>query len=956
MSQRHNKLSVTIAGLCSGALLSLPVSAQPQREDSPGMEEVVVTGIYRSVKTSMDQKRNSDIVSDGVASEELGKFPDQNVAESLQRITGVSIDRDGGEGRSVTVRGFGPEFNAVLYNGRVLATESAGREFSFDVLAADVINGANVYKSNSADILSGGIGSTINLSTAKPMDQAGLRTAFTVKGTYDTLAESENPYLSGVVSWSNDRWGALLSANHQTRDYREDQVSTDGWMEVQPGWENADDVTFTGEGDPAAPLRMPRSLALISDRGERTRTGGTAVVQFKPQDNMTLTADALYSKFEVDSGGLRTGAWTQDWALYEEGRVEKSAWDTVNIDQNQTVTGWQLKQAWDSLREDGSVDNPRYSTPGGSTVFQKVDRPTETTQFGFNAEWHLSDAVTLEYDVSVSEAENTAGGRDRYVIAVDNAASHRVDFNAGRQPVFEFGPGIEPIYDDPSEGAYEELENPWRIRDLASHQMYLEGSSKKDEIQQHRFDVDWSLNAGILSGIEAGAYLSSREQSYTAMKTRDDWEVASGAFSGGPVDLPDDLFTHVDSGDFLSGGYPDFYAIDPDALITYLNSDEAIDQLDNAEAIKAERDGRFAGSPEGIFTPIPQLGTSWSVEEDIAEVYLQANLSGRVGGLDWSGNIGARYAETDSTSNGYEETLTAVEEDPNDDEFYRLETTEPQPVLESKSYDNVLPSANLSLFLTEEQILRLGASKTITRPTLGQLRPALGGYNSRKPTPGASAGNPQLEPYEATNLDVSWEWYYGDASYMSLAGFHKDTDNFITVDTLIEDILPGSAADGFLVSRPRNNRSAAVSGLEAALQHTHSSGLGVQVNYTYVKPEDEFDPLADAEDTFALVGLSDSANLVAFYETDRWQARVAYNWRDGYLQSQNGAQSQPEFQESYSQVDVSASYNLTDNFEIIFEGVNVTKETRRSYSIYRNRLLALQDTGARYSLGIRGSF
>jgi iron complex outermembrane receptor protein len=222
MKFNNNRLSAAVALIISGGFISGSANVFAQSES---LEEVVVTGIFQSVKTSMEKKRNSDVIADGIASEDLGKFPDQNVAESLQRITGVSIDRDGGEGRSVTVRGFGPEFNAVLYNGRALATEGEGRDFSFDILAADIISGADAYKTNTASILAGGIGATINLSTAKPMDQGGLRTAFTVKGTQDTLADATNPAVSGVVSWSDEVWGVLVSANHQERDYRRDSIN-----------------------------------------------------------------------------------------------------------------------------------------------------------------------------------------------------------------------------------------------------------------------------------------------------------------------------------------------------------------------------------------------------------------------------------------------------------------------------------------------------------------------------------------------------------------------------------------------------------------------------------------------------------------------------------------------------------------------------------------------------------
>jgi iron complex outermembrane receptor protein len=198
----------TVAGL------SMQATAQEASDDS-NLEVIQVRGIVSSLKRAMSDKKEALIVSDGIAAEDLGKFPDLNVAESLQRITGVSIDRSGGEGQAVTVRGFGPQFNTVLVNGRQLATDSGGREFNFDVLAADQITGADVYKSTRANLQEGGIGATINVSTARPFDYEGFQLIGSVKGMYETLSEETSPSASFLVSntFNDDKMGVLLAVS-----------------------------------------------------------------------------------------------------------------------------------------------------------------------------------------------------------------------------------------------------------------------------------------------------------------------------------------------------------------------------------------------------------------------------------------------------------------------------------------------------------------------------------------------------------------------------------------------------------------------------------------------------------------------------------------------------------------------------------------------------------------------
>ena len=215
-------------GLAVFAALHLTPSFAQEAE---GVEVIEVRGFKNSLKESMLNKKAADVVSDGISAEDLGKFPDQNVAESLQRITGVAIDRSGGEGQFITVRGFGPQFNTVLVNGRQIATENQGREFSFDTLPAELISGADVYKSPVASMQEGGIGATVNVTTAKPFDFEGFAGAASAKGMYEELSEEITPQVSGLLTnrFLDDRLGLLFAASYQERKAQNNTLQSNYW-------------------------------------------------------------------------------------------------------------------------------------------------------------------------------------------------------------------------------------------------------------------------------------------------------------------------------------------------------------------------------------------------------------------------------------------------------------------------------------------------------------------------------------------------------------------------------------------------------------------------------------------------------------------------------------------------------------------------------------------------------
>lgn len=908
MRFKNNKLSAVMALITSGGFAAIPgeslaMQLEEYVTDQAGeLEEVSVVGIMGSNKRALDKKRAADSIVDGIASEDLGKFPDQNVAESLQRITGISINRSGGEGRFLTVRGFGPEFNAVLYNGRVLATENAGREFSFDVLAAEVISGADAYKAGTADLVTGGIGATIDLSTAKPMDFDGVKTAFSVKDTYDTLAEDHFPQMSGVYSISNEDFGFLISTTYSERKYRVDNAGTGGWMERDLSYVPSQ----VGDAD-FSKLRVPRNMDFFSDIGTRERLGGTGVFQAKITDDIEMTVDLLYSKFVVDSSVMTSANWTHDWGEF---------FDSVTADKNNTLLAYSY---------DGEFDL------ASDFVQQEFSRPTETRQVGVNLAWDVTENFIVDFDASYSDAKNDNRGRGKFVIVGSPTANPRYDYtNGGEYPRISLDRGISAA-------------------DLRSHQTWFSGGLNEDSIGQFSLDGEYHLPFGNFEKVSFGIYGSDRTKGGSDTGTTE-----GGIFAGYGYDLPDELFTAVNQGSFLDGGVPStWFTFDPIEYAEYLWSTEHLDRVfadspeERAEAELLKRSGN----------PFPRANrtSEHEVDEQVLEAFVKLDFNAEISDMALSGNLGVRYALTDVASTGFTSVLTDITQVESDPTLLDLRFTDPQTVTVKHDYSNVLPSLNLKLDVTDEHVARFSASKTMSRPTLTRLGVGLGGYVGRLGASTASGGNPELEPFESTNYDLSWSWYYSDASYVGAAAFVKKAENFLSQTTLPEDLLPGNPFGEFQVTRARNTASATVSGFEIAALHNFSNGFGLQANYTIVESDDDFDPITRPEE-FALEGLSDSANFIAFYEANGIQLRAAYNWRDEYLARAIGRQSQAEMVEAYGQVDLSASYDVNDRLTIYAEGINVTDEKTRSFSIYKERLLDYSATGARFSLGLRANF
>jgi len=325
--------------------------------------------------------------------------------------------------------------------------------------------------------------------------------------------------------------------------------------------------------------------------------------------------------------------------------------------------------------------------------------------------------------------------------------------------------------------------------------------------------------------------------------------------------------------------------------------------------------------------------------------------------MPWKLNVGVRYIRTDLTSEALSAQVESITGNPGDPTLATVNFTDPLPLTKRSSYHNWLPSLNFRLNLRDDLVLRASASKTLTRPTLTNLRISES-IGVRPPGPGSyNTGNAGLKPYISKNVDLGLEWYINDTSYLALAGFYKNVNNFVIMSTRATTIQ----GYPFMQTMPVNAEKAIIKGAELSFQHTFDylpapfDGLGVQINYTAVDSQQAIDP-SIASGQFSVEGLSDSGNLVVFYEKDRFGIRAAWNWRDEYLDAISGEQGEPTTIDSYQQLDLSTNFKLTNNISIFADATNLTGETESAWQRYRNRVYWWADNGRTVTLGVRGTW
>ncbi len=765
--------TLAIVALAGPAMAQEATSAAPTaaKDDST---VVVVTGIRGSLQRAMNIKKNATGVVDAISAEDIGKYPDTNLAESVQRIPGVSINRVNGEGANVTVRGFGPGYNLVTLNGRVMPTaktavvsgddnsdgnQSDGRSFDFSNIASDGISGFEVFKTGNAAMQSGGIGATLDVQTLRPLNQKGSRGSLTIKGLSDDgvhEGKKLTPEISGAYSWSNDarNFGVSLFGSYSEDDTANRSATSNDWKIVKysdflaAGGNNVSAATVitNAPSNPNQLIAFPNDSRLHYAEDHRERTNVAATVQWKPQENLLLTLDGLY----IDNKS-------------SEARNDQTLWfnkpfDQVTFDGNSVIdTAVKLHETENSPHDFDWEQQQR-------AVEDKL------SSIGFNAKWDVNDHLTLNFDGHSSESkslpDNPNGTSSTQIsFGAPVATSHGVDWTSGV-------PVQTSTINDATLG---NNDGKLDIGDLGSQPGRTTTVTQTDKVDEARFYGSWHMDNGSHFDFGAGYRRNLMGQSTASTsQTLGDW----GLNHVGDIQKYAGNLVHS----FCMGCLFDDLDIGSNANIAFRGN--AIDIYNALSAAYSAPGGLggAAGSP-----PTNGAGSSSTVEETVLSAYIQYSTKFEFMNFPADLNAGVRFESTKVDSKTDQLVPTAFLWQGNND-WKAITGTASASLAAKGKYDNVLPNLDIGVHFTDDLIGRASFSTTIARPGLGNLLSATSYNTPNDPTVlGAhatgSTGNPGLLPLSSNNIDFSLEWYYGKNDYVSAGFYHKNVNNFIGTGT-----------------------------------------------------------------------------------------------------------------------------------------------------------------------------
>lgn len=664
------------------------------------------------------------------------------------------------------------------------------------------------------------------------------------------------------------------------------------------------------------------------DRRERVNLAGA--VQAQVTDAILLTVDGLYSKFDVSQDTRRFGLFFTPRFI------------GVETDANGTMIGFnrpgsQFLAANPALTA-ASLADRRVTLSQNDNIVYTYDRKTESYQFGANLAVDVTDRLKLKFDASATQATRE---QPHVFVVVGTLAQTSPRFDLTPQNDLPTASNLGPIADP---------------NILRAHYALNELINVRDKGIEFHADGEWKSDGGFFKSLMFGAAYNQRRKTRTVADNSDTVCTYCGYDLGVPANLVtpyalDGYLTKASGSDLVPRN---FFTFDPYAIFDYLLQPSllATPRQGRNAADQAAEAARVQALPGGPFGLRDRPGQLLDVQEKVMAGYVNANL----GGEGWSGNIGARVVNTRVTSRGFGQPILGITVNPGDDNL-NFAFGPAQPIEIRNRYTDILPSANAKYELSSNMFLRGAISRTVTRPTLTSLG-TNNSYGGRLTNATSSGGNPLLKPFKSTNYDLSYEYYMSDVSYLSVAGFYKKFADFLESQTLPVQL----ASFTFLDTRIRNGQTGSIAGVEIGGQYTLDrlpgvlSGFGVAGNYTYVTSKVDRGANTSPVDC-GYNGLSPhSANGSIFYEKFGIQARGSYNWRSSFQRACFGAASRPENREAYGQFDFSVAYDVTQRLQVYVQGVNVTNQYVHDYSMLEERLLLLQNTGARYLFGVRARF
>jgi iron complex outermembrane recepter protein len=925
---RKTQLAIWLGSASAAALLVFPAQAQtapaaPAADEDAS--EIVVTGFRQSLEAALAVKRSAVGAVDAIVAEDIAKFPDQNLAESLQRIPGISIQRDAGEGRAITVRGLGAQFTRVRVNGlETVATSTDGaasnrdRAFDFNVFASELFSSIVVHKTAEPSLDEGSLGAVVDLNTGDPLaGKAGFRGALSLVGSYNDLSRNVGPRVAGLLSWRNDSgtFGASISAAYSKVKTLELGNNSVRWAQARfdsvngtpcftttatsgIGSPNAGGVYTVGRNaacDQAALAFHPRIPRYGVISHDRERLGLTGSLQFEPTTRTKISIDGLYSRFK-------------------EAREEK--WGEVLLR---------------TLERPIDVVNPVYDGNNNlisatlNDVYVRTEhylRQSDTEFYQFGGTWDQEISDNFRFTVLGGASKSNADIPVETTILLDDrdAQGYSYDYRTMATPRLTFGTSVT----DPAVFQLAE------IRDRPSN--------VTNKFRTGQFRAEWDVVDGFT--IKAGA-VYRRFDFATRAFTRD--TVVCG--NGGTSLVTSTSGTIACSASSLFGPTA-VYGFPGTAALTETFNIGNAGQPSGTTGTFVIANLPAAAAFTGLYsrTANPDNGNTRSVRETTKGGYLQFDVKGEIFGLEYAGNAGVRYVKTEQSSTGIISGTNVTVE---------------------RTYDDWLPSFNVALYPARNLIIRGAIAKVMTRPTLGNLTPGgtIDGFNFR-----ITYGNPQLDPFRATNFDLGIEWYFAPQAILSVAGFVKKVQSFpisqafsatFASTGLPREALPPSSPafinfdpnQLYTITANVNGTGATLKGVELAAQIPFSAftengflkNFGILANATFISSDASYNVqgpaivpgggLVNAVRTATLFGVSKQAyNGTLYYDDGKFSTRASASYRSRYIDANSGTGNVFEGYGATWNVDASIRYKFTDWLEVSVEGNNLLDTYRYRYT------------------------
>lgn len=931
-SQQGTPATGSLPRDASGTVAAVPPSDAATVEQAAGPDagegaDIVVTGLRRSLATAQALKFNSDQFVDSITATDIGKLPDKNVAEALQRVSGIQISRRYGEGSDIAIRGL-TQVKTQL-NGRDVFGGSGGRSLSFEDVPSELLAGVDVYKDPSAKEIEGGIGGLVNLRTRMPFDEKGFVLAASMGANYFDLAKDARFNGSALVSktWSDTGigdFGILVDVSYYESSFRRDQATIEPYVPVTgiPG--------YAGQN-----LTMPVGAGIQVTQGSRKRRGYYAAAQWEPASNLQFYGTVFQSNYDLytpNYSSFVTNGTSPDFLGY----LQPNA-GGFRFDNGQFVSG-----GFNGF-------TPAYSVPPYVNTALNVQNNTQvafsrtkTTDYAGGMKWQPTDRLHVNLDLQYVRA--TADSSSYTAFGQKDLAGYTIDLSRDLPAIsFQSAPGTGSISDPAA----------YRFTAIMDH---LEDSVATQKAA--RLDLQWDFDDSILTSIQGGVRYTDREA--INRSTPYNWTAAAPTNADGtPLNLANPAALGINS------PYGALFGGKGDAIIGSVPYASAVLFNDPVAAFRT-----IGGRVITTFAP-QDINTQ---NEKTYAGYLAAYFKVDAG-LPIDGNIAVRVVRTDADASGttrlnYRPTLGADS----------TQVTLDQPYAVGQSYTKVLPSLNLRAHLTERLQLRAGASKGLSRPAFSELNPnrqfSVGyvqlldgdnviGYQPNGVNTG-TGGNPLLKPLTVDQADLALEWNAAATTFFYGTLFYKKLKNFTTSQVFEQQVeVPGQGPATFRYTAFVNGARGEVKGLEVGGNTFFDflpgplSGLGAQANLTYVDssaPGATGTLLNGDQVPTSLQGLSKwSYNLVGLYEKYGFTARAAYNWRSRYLfdSASNGTGGVPIYNRAYGQLDASIGYNFTPKVSVTVDAINLTRARFDSYQYYTGNPRNFELNDRRFGISFR---